>query len=88
MYFTSIENLEKQTDLGIRIYLKNYIIHKENPRLREAVYTHIEHLIGEKSFANDVAFIEIVQLTSKINDIELLDLYNLADYVIFFKNQK
>ena len=88
MYFTSIENLEKQTDLGIRIYLKNYIIHKENPRLREAVYTHIEHLIGEKSFANDVAFIEIDQLTSKINDIELLDLYNLADYVIFFKNQK
>lgn len=88
MYFTSIENLEKQTDLGIRIYLKNYIIHKENPRLREAVYTHIEHLIGEKSFANDVAFIEIEQLTSKINDIELLDLYNLADYVIFFKNQK
>lgn len=88
MYFASIENLEKQTDLGIRIYLKNYIIHKENPRLREAVYTHIEHLIGEKSFANDVAFIEIDQLTSKINDIELLDLYNLADYVIFFKNQK
>ena len=41
-----------------------------------------------KSFANDVAFIEIEQLTSKINDIELLDLYNLADYVIFFKNQK
>ena len=31
MYFTSIENLEKQTDLGIRIYLKNYIILKENP---------------------------------------------------------
>jgi len=88
MYFASIENLKKQTDLGIRIYLKNYIIHKENPRLREAVYTHIEHLIGEKSFANDVAFIEIEQLTSKINDIELLDLYNLADYVIFFKNQK
>ena len=88
MYFTSIENLEKQTDLGIRIYLKNYIILKENPRLREAVYTHIEHLLGEKSFANDVAFIEIDQLTSKINDIELLDLYNLADYVIFFKNQK
>lgn len=88
MYFTSIENLEKQTDLGIRIYLKNYIIHKENPRLREAVYTHIEHLIGEKSFANDVAFIEIGQLTSKMNDIELLDLHNLADYINTFKVQK
>lgn len=88
MYFTSMENLEKPTDLGITIYLKNYIIHKENPRLREAVYTHIEHLVGEKSFANDIAFIEIVQLTSEMNNIELLDLYKLADYIIFFKVQK
>ncbi len=88
MYFTSIENLEKLTDLGIIIYLKNYIIHKENPRLREAVYTHIEHLVGEKSFANDIAFIEIEQLTSEINNIELLDLYNLADYINTFKVQK
>ncbi|PWA05009.1 hypothetical protein [Flavobacterium psychrotolerans] len=88
MYFTSIENLEKPTDLGIIIYLKNDIIHKENPRLREAVYTHIEHLVGEKSFANDIVFIEIEQLTSEMNNIELLDLYNLADYINTFKVQK
>lgn len=88
MYFAPIENLEKPTDLGIRIFLKSYIIHKENPRLREAVYTQIEHLIGEKSFANDIAFIEIEQLTSTINDVELLDLYNLADCINTFKVQK
>jgi len=88
MYFTAIENLDKPTDLGIRIYLKNYIIHKGNPKLRETVYTLTEHLLGEKSFANDIAFIEIEQLTSEMNDIELLDLYNLADYINFFKVQK
>jgi hypothetical protein len=88
MYFTPIENLQKSTDLGIRIHLKNYIIHKENPRLREAVYTHIEHLVGEKSFANDIAFIEIEQLTSEMNDIELLNLYNLSDYINTFKGHK
>jgi hypothetical protein len=62
MYFIPLDNPNKPTDLGIKVLLKNYIVHKDNPRLREAVYIHIEHLIGEKSFANDIAFIEIEQL--------------------------
>lgn len=62
MYFIPLENSNKPTDLGIKVLLKNYIVHKDNPRLREAVYVHIEHLIGEKAFANDIAFIEIEQL--------------------------
>lgn len=62
MYFIPLENPNKPTDLGIKVLLKNYIVHKDNPRLREAVYVHIEHLIGEKAFANDIAFIDIGQL--------------------------
>ena len=62
IYFIPLENPNKPTDLGIKVLLKNYIVHKDNPKLREAVYVHIEHLIGEKSFANDIAFIEIGQL--------------------------
>ena len=72
MYFIPLENPNKPTDLGIKVLLKNYIVHKDNPRLREAVYVHIEHLIGEKSFANDIAFIEIGQLGGdNENQIEL-----------------
>ena len=72
MYFIPLENPNKPTDLGIKVLLKNYIIHKDNPRLREAVYVHIEHLIGVKSFANDIAFIEIGQLGGdNENQIEL-----------------
>jgi len=79
MYFEPLENLEKPTDLGIKVFLKNYIIHKDNPRLREAVYVHIEHLIGEKSFANDVLFIEIGQLET--NQVNLFELYKLYNYL-------
>lgn len=72
MYFIPLENPNKPTDLGIKVLLKNYIIYKENPRLREAVYVHIEHLIGEKAFANEIAFIEIGQLEGdNENQIEL-----------------
>ncbi len=85
MYFEPLENLEKPTDLGIKVLLKNYIIHKDNPRLREAVYVHIEHLIGEKSFANDINFIDLDQLTIGAMQHQLLELYHLADYIREFK---
>jgi len=82
MYFIPLENIEKPTDLGIKVLLKNYIVHKDNPRLREAVYTHIEHLIGEKSFANDLSFIEIDQLKNEdLEDDYLLELYNLKFFI-------
>ena len=86
MYFIPLENPNKPTDLGIKVLLKNYIVHKDNPRLREAVYTHIEHLIGEKSFANDLSFIEIDQLKNEdLEDDSLLELYNLKFFIDSFE---
>lgn len=85
MYFIPLENPNKPTDLGIKVLLKNYIVHKENPRLREAVYVHIEHLIGEKAFANDIAFIEMGQWEG--DDENQIDLYNLKSYIdIYLEN--
>lgn len=60
--FVLLGDPDKPLDFGIRVFLKNYIIYKENPKLKEAVYILIEHLIGEKSFANDLKFIDINQL--------------------------
>lgn len=85
MYFEPIENLEKPTDLGIRVYIKNYIVYKDNPRLREAVYVHIEHLIGEKAFANNIAFIEIGQL--EVNQANLIKLFKLNEYFDYENNK-
>jgi len=60
--FVLLGDPDKPLAFGIRVFLKNYIIYKENPKLKEAVYILIEHLIGEKSFANDLKFIDINQL--------------------------
>ena len=79
MYFIPLENPNKPIDLGIKVLLKNYIVHKDNTRLREAVYVHIEHLIGEKAFANDIAFIEIGQWEG--DDESQIELYNLKSYI-------
>ena len=83
MYFIPLEN---PNNLGIKVLLKNYIVHKDNPRLREALYVHIEHLIGEKSFANDLSFIEIDQLKNEdLEDDSLLELYNLKFFIDSFE---
>lgn len=79
MYFIPLENPNKPTDLGIKVLLKNYIVHKDTTRLREAVYVQIEHLIGEKAFANDIAFIEIGQWEG--DDENQIELYNLKSYI-------
>lgn len=79
MYFIPLENPNKPTDLGIKVLNKNYIVHKNNPRLREAVYVHIEHLIGEKAFANEIAFIDIDQLYP--NNSYCIELYKLHKYI-------
>lgn len=86
IYFIPLEIPNKPTDLGIKILLKNYIVHKDNPRLREVVYVHIEHLIGEKAFANDLSFIEIGQLKNEdLEDNHVLELYNLKFFIDSFE---
>jgi hypothetical protein len=86
IYFIPLQIPGKPHELGIKVLLKNYIIHKHNPSLREVLYVHIEHLIGEKSFANDLSFIEIDQLnTEDIDDDCLLELYNLKSFIDFKK---
>ena len=71
------------------IFIKNYFFSCvnlcanssdiDNLRLREAVHVHIEHLIGEKSFANDIAFIEIGHLEG--DDENQIELYDLKSYI-------
>jgi hypothetical protein len=86
MYFIPLENPNKPSDLGIKVLLKNYIVYKDNPKLQEAVHVHIEHLIGEKAFANNIAFIEIGQLTNNFD--EVVRLYILKIYIDNYKFKK
>lgn len=77
--FVLLGDPDKPLAFGIRVFLKNYIIYKENPKLKEAVYILIEHLIGEKSFANDLKFIDINQLNQI--DENHLKLHHLKLYL-------
>lgn len=84
MYFLPLENPKNPIDLGICIYINNYLFYKDNPKLREAIYIQIEHLIGEKSFANNITFIDINQIP--ITNINLFQLYYLYPFIEDFKS--
>lgn len=85
MYFEPLIIQNKPLVLATIVYIKNYILSKHNPRLREAIYTNIEHLIGENALANDNNFIDLDQLTIDANEFQLIELYQLADYIREFK---
>lgn len=85
MYFMSLAKPTKPRDLGICVYINNYIIHKDNTKLREAIYIIIEHLIGEKSFANDLKFIDIAQIP--LTNKTLFHLFYLGSFIEDFKSK-
>jgi hypothetical protein len=81
MYFEPLKIQNKTLDFGIRVYIKNHIVHSNNVLLPNAVYIHLEHLLGEKSFANDISLIDITQLPSNTNEYGLMNLYNLTSFI-------
>ena len=85
MYFLPLEDPNKPMDLGICVYINNYIFHKDNQKLREGVYIQIEHLIGEKSFANDLSFIDIKQIP--VTNVSLFELCYLGSFIEDFKSE-
>ncbi|MFV8344655.1 hypothetical protein [Flavobacterium sp. ZB4P13] len=88
MYFEPLKIQNKPLELGIRVYIKNYIIYKDTPRLREVIYIQLEHLLGEKSFANDISLIDIAQIPSNYKELKFIELYKLGAYIENYKENK
>lgn len=69
--------------ISLNIYIKNFVVLGYNDHLVTAIYTLLEHLLGEKSFANEIHLIKICQLTGTIeNNMKLVSLYALPEYVL------
>ncbi|GGD35391.1 hypothetical protein [Flavobacterium orientale] len=86
MYFQAFVVPEQPFQLGIKVLLKNYLILEDHPNLEEAMAIQIEQLIGEKSFAKDLAFVELAQLTNAdLEDSCVLQLYLLGLFIDTFE---
>jgi hypothetical protein len=61
MYFTPLENIEKPTDLGIKILLEIYYQQRQSKTSRSRLCPYRTHN-WRKIICHDIAFIEIGQL--------------------------
>lgn len=64
----------------IIVLLPNLVLHRSNEHLTTAVYIILEHLLGEKSFANEIHTVKIDQLTTE-NENAGTYLHHLPTYL-------
>jgi hypothetical protein len=77
--FALINPGEKKTKLDIIVYLKDYTIYCDNSILLEAVFMILYDLVGEKSMAVDLNFVQLGQMPEY--DTDLVQLYELQLYI-------
>lgn len=86
IWFAPLAN-EKVSDLGIRIYLKNYDLIKDNKILMTLIYKMLDTILGEKSFALDIDYIDAELQPDNPEDDGLYPILELPDYIIWHKSQ-
>jgi len=87
MWFMPLENQLKPTSLGLRIGIKNYKKFKKSKWLQATVNKVLDTVLGEKSFAFDIEYLEIVELPKKPQENGMLELQQLHNYVSWHKNK-
>jgi hypothetical protein len=51
--------------VSLNVYIKKFMVHSHNVHLATAIYTNLEMLLEEKSFANEIHFVSIFLFTSE-----------------------
>jgi hypothetical protein len=86
MFFIPLENPKEPQSIGIRVYTDNY----DDSRIKEfryATYLVLDDVLGEKSFALDIDYVD-VKATPPIAEREsLIELNRLPSYVAWKKSK-
>ncbi|HNP33960.1 MAG TPA: hypothetical protein PKN96_11770 [Flavobacterium sp.] len=62
------------------VYLKNFTIYSNNKNLSTLINIMLQDLLGEKSMAENINFVQLAQLPDQ-EDSELIYLYDLQYYL-------
>jgi hypothetical protein len=86
MYFTIEEYNTELKKLKIKVYLKNYRYHYDNPMLPSAIFIVIEELLGEVACHRYIRICELAQIPSPPHNG--IPLYELPEYINRLKTIK
>lgn len=87
IWFLPLINEKKPTLLGIRMCFPSYEKHKEKIFIRVA-YQVLDTILGEKSVALDLEYVEVNELPPKPEEEGLIELVDLPAYIKWHKGIK
>lgn len=86
MSFAPLSN-EEDSDLGIRIYLKKHDLIKDNEILMTLLYKMLDTILGEKSFALDIDYVDTGLQPDNPEEQGLYPILELPNYISWHKSQ-
>ena len=86
MWFLPLSN-EKKQGLGIRVYFHNQDLIKDNETLTPLLYKMLDTIIGEKSFALDIHYVDTDLLPNDPKVEGLYPILELPQYIKWHKSQ-
>lgn len=88
MWFLPLENSKDPHSIGIRVCTMNYEVIKDHEGLNAAVYKSLDTILGEKSFALDIDYLDINQLPDEPEQMGMIPLSQLPGYVEWKKSKR
>lgn len=76
---------KKNSDLGIRLLLGNYDSIKDNEVLMPLLYKMLDTIVGERSFALDIHYVDTGSFPDNEEEDELLPIIDLPKYIVWHK---
>ena len=86
IWFLPLDNKNNPTELGLKLYLPNYIPKKEKTFF-EGCYQVLDTILGEKSFALDINHVELDKLPMNPEKKGLIELPELPKYIAWRKTK-
>lgn len=85
MWFMPLHNQRRPHEVGIRVFLRNHDLAISHDFFESAMYKILDVLLGEKSAALDINYVDFAQLSDTPND-DLIELSELPNYIAWKKN--
>ncbi|HEY4325434.1 MAG TPA: hypothetical protein VGN20_15670 [Mucilaginibacter sp.] len=87
LWFMPLDSKANPSSIGIRICVPNYEVLKTNDWLDNAVYKMIDTVLGEKSFALDIDYLDIAELPDNPEEKGMIELIELAAFIAWKKKK-
>lgn len=87
MWFFPLQNEKDLSKAGIRVFIKNYELLKEKSFFTSALYKVLDVILGEKSFALDLDYVDADDLSDEPEEMGLSKLEMLPQFIQWYKSK-